>query len=485
MPFALVVWALYYIMQSSRAGHAQPATRSEALPAGSGALAFLRLVFIAVPIVVPINFFSQLSGWRAGLEAVLVTICGLLIFPWWTARNIVIPLRLHRLAYGLTWMSVGPWLRDKPEGPVLAAAWCLSLQRAPRASSIAWAEKKLRASRPLRASTVAAHAMLAAARKQSAEARALFESTALLHPSLMPQEVGRVCYEWLATDSAARGNWAAVQRFAEHYRAPRVPTLLLLANIAARRPGNRRASRIKVWIARLQIRQRLPGRDEIPIQTRPTPTPNPPKMSAREAMAMALHASIFSPSNCNAILSLSEQWESVLHDQDLYHRLTVRSTAIGAGNAVAATLQRLRRLVESDLVERLDNLGGEPDGIPPALLKSALAIRRDRLFTEIGERIARLERRRRENRDVPRIEEWREFVALHRAYNELCSSGSKADRSLAFSFAVQLNAFAVWLHDSRKEKTLANAMFRFLEREARLTGSPSYKVISRNASIGP
>lgn len=62
----------------------------------------------------------------------------------------------------------------------------------------------------------------------------------------------------------------------------------------------------------------------------------------------------------------------------------------------------------------------------------------------------------------------------------------QGDRSLAFSIVgLRLNSFAVWLHDGRKEKTLANALFRFPESEARLTDSPTYKVISRNASIGP
>lgn len=227
---------------------------------------------------------------------------------------------------------------------------------------------------PLRASTVAAHAMLAAARGQTAEARALFESTALLHFSLMPPEVGCVCYEWLATDSAARRDWAAVEQFAGHYRAPRVASLLLLKDIARLPPGKRRASKIKVWIARLQIPQRLSSPDGTLVESLPVLPANHSMAPARDAASTALYASIVSADNYNATFSLAEQWESALHDHDLVRRLAVRSTAIGGGD-VAVTLTMLRRMVESDLVERLDNFSGLPASVPPALLNSALASR--------------------------------------------------------------------------------------------------------------
>src|SRR5262249_49518872 len=107
----------------------------------------------------------------------------LLLMSWWTTRNILIPLRFHRMAYHLMSVAVGSWITDKPAGSVLAAAWCLSRQGSPKSGDIAWTESRLPKWRKLRGTTIAAHAMLAAARGQLDEARILFGSVALFHPA--------------------------------------------------------------------------------------------------------------------------------------------------------------------------------------------------------------------------------------------------------------------------------------------------------------
>jgi hypothetical protein len=92
--------------------------------------------------------------------------------------------------------------------------------------------------------------------------------------------------------------------------------------------------------------------------------------------------------------------------------------------------------------------------------------------------------REQQNQVGSTLDEWRNFVAVHRAYSNVCAAGSKSDRALAFSIAgPPLNSLAVWLHGFRQENAAANAIFRFLETEARLTNSPSYAVIRRNADV--
>jgi hypothetical protein len=420
-----------------------------------------------------------------GLEILLFAVCLLLFYPWWTTRHIAIPLRMPRLAYALTAFGGMEWWFDKPEGPVAAAAWCLSRQRKATKQSVTWAEKHLVPSRPLRASTVAAHAMLAAVRGQFSEARMLFESMLLLHGRTAPVPMWRLCFEWLATDAAARGDWAAVRRIAAHYLAPRVSTLLLLADLAGRPPGKRKASIVEVFLSRLPFRS--PNLKPI-LSGKPTPRGASKELNIVSPVSLegALRASLDSADPHSASLTvLAETWDSILCDEHLRQRLALRSAALGGGDA-DTTLHQLRQLVESDLTEAIDAVLKNEESVSgeSPLLKSALSSRRRRLLTELEERMARLDARRNKDQALPAIDEWKEFLAFHRTYTSIYAPDESPDRTIAFNMiSLRLNSFAVWLHSQKKESVIANAIFRFLLPEARRSNSPSLEILSRNAKL--
>jgi len=442
----------------------------------------VRQILLLSLLIGTLYAFSHQRPWL-GLTLLSIGIL-LLINPWWTTRNVFVPLRLHRAAFH--WVSVGAASSkpDKQNDSVLAAAWCLSRKGSP-SSAIAWTETRLPKWRKLRASTVAAHAMLAAARGHFNEARVLFRSVALFHPTIVSKDIARICFEWLATDSAARGDWIAVQHFCKHHRAPRVPTLILL-NDAAKRPRKFRVpAAIEVWVARLGIRRPDSlNPNQIFLHQNSPDNLTPANVGG---VAAALCASMQTVHDAGQLAALAEHWQKVLGDESLRHQLSQRAAAVGGGNP-EATLNSLHRLVESDLVARMDAMTefSATDAPRAPLLNSALDARRNRLLLEIQDHIERLRVRQYQNQVASTLDEWRNFVAVHRAYSNVCAAGSKRDRTLVFSMVgLPLNSFAVWLYRVRQENAVANAIFRFLETEARLTSSPSYDVIRRNAALGP
>ncbi len=412
----------------------------------------LGAAFFAAPLLL-------LREWL-GLESVLLALCLLLFYPWWTARHIAIPLGMPRLAYALTVFNGIEWWNDKPEGPVAAAAWCLSRKRTATEQAITWAEKHLDPARPLRASTVAAHAMLAASRGQLLEARTLFEGMMLLDGRTAPEAIWRLCFEWLTTDAAARGDWTAVRRLTRHHLAPRVSTLILLARVAQRPPGTRKASIFEVFLSRVPF----PSPDLTPIFS---------------------EVPISSQSRAGELKAIVEQWENKFADERLRQHLSLRAAALGGGDAGAA-LNQLRQLVQSDLTESISVAvqNGETISEESPLLKAALNSGRRKLLSELSERVARMDERRRRDRALPAIDEWKEFLALHRTYSLLCAQGDRSGSGTAFyTMCARLNAFAVWLLDQKNEKAIANAIFRFLVSEAERNKSPDREIISRNAKV--
>jgi hypothetical protein len=91
-----------------------------------------------------------------------------------------------------------------------------------------------------------------------------------------------------------------------------------------------------------------------------------------------------------------------LGDESLRHQLSQRAAAVGGGNP-EATLNSLHRLVESDLVARMDAMTefSATDAPRAPLLNSALDARRNRLLLEIQDHIERLRVRNIRTRWLP------------------------------------------------------------------------------------
>jgi hypothetical protein len=419
-----------------------------------GVYALLRLILTAVFFAAPFLVFKE---WL-GLEGVLLAVCLLLFYPWWTARHFAIPLKMPRLTYALAMFGGLEWWSDKPEGPVAVAAWCLSRQRTPSEQSILWAESRLNPARPLRASTVAARAMLAASRGRFIEARTLFESMLLLDRRTAPEAIWLMSFEWLVTDAAARGDWTSVQRFTRHHLAPRVATLLLLARVAQRPRGKRRPTILELLLLRVPFR----SLDLSPIFA------DLPKPSKSHILEWKI---------------LVDRWEHFISREQLRQHLLLRAATLEGGDAEAA-LKELQHLLQSDL---MDVIGAAiqkgqtiPEDVP--LLNAALNSWRRKLVAELNEIVTRMDERRRWDRVLPAIDEWREFLALHRTYSLLSASGDRSGTAF-YTISMRLNIFAVWLLDNKKERAIANAIFRFLVSEAGRNKSPERELYNRNAMV--
>jgi hypothetical protein len=92
---------------------------------------------------------------------------------------------------------------------------------------------------------------------------------------------------------------------------------------------------------------------------------------------------------------------------------------------------------------------------------------RDRLLREIELASDALRRRTDERRAIPGADEWREWSALAAAHARGARLAGAELRQLAFhKVNGDATHFAVWLFNERKERAIANAIFRFLLGEA-------------------
>jgi hypothetical protein len=96
---------------------------------------------------------------------------------------------------------------------------------------------------------------------------------------------------------------------------------------------------------------------------------------------------------------------------------------------------------------------------------------RDELLAEIELVCDRLRRRVDERRDLPPADEWREWIALRAQYERAADLVGMELRRLAFTKVdSDVCHLAVWLFNVRRQKPIANAMFRWLLAEAEALG---------------
>lgn len=417
----------------------------------------------------------------APLLIALAVVSFVALFPWWVTRKLLVPLGLARLAYGCAWLSRVTWRRDKPGGPALAAAWALARQRRPSPKTLAWVEQKLGDTpRALQGSTLVATGFLAAARGEKGEARTWLEGVLQLDERVAPTVVRRLAGEWLATDAAARGDWARVKTIAADKRWTASRTLWLLEGLARRHLGEPLPSDAGLWLWWLLAPRRLSTHGfvkqtlRLPRRAPETPVGVPEAPPSLDASARALWQAVALAQRKDPVAREVElaarAWEAAL-GSEVRSRLFTRATLIGGGEP-DATLEELRQLVEQDLGPRVPASGLSAGGEGHALLAGALQAQKDARFADLEERVTRLDERKKAKRELPAREEWREFTALRALYEALAAGADESDRALAYSITHdRLLNFAVWLYNDRLERPLANAVFRFLEREAAKYGS--------------
>ncbi len=415
-----------------------------------------------------------------------------LLIPSWISRSVLAPLGLVRWAYVTAYLSRVDWRRDKPGGPAMVAAWALAQQDRPSASTIAWVERRLSSStKALQASGVVAFGLLEAAKGRLESARDWLDSVLMFDPRVAPAHVRVVAAEWLATDAAARGDWKRVKAISENRKWPGSRTLTLLGALAGRMQGESMPTNAGLWFWWLLAPRRLwtwgfvkqaaahQGKS-VPEKALPAPPEALDAMGRATFLTLALkgHASPAATS----VVEVARAWEAAL-GADVRSKLFMRATLVGGGEPDAA-VEEVRQLVERALGPLLPPKLSGISGALPGLIESAAQVRKDAVFTELEERMGRMDARKLGNKELPQLEEWREVLTLRGLYRQACDSGVPGDHSLAHSIIRdKFVNFGVWLYNVRIEKPVANAIFRMLESEAVALGdSDSEKLNKKNGA---
>ncbi|WP_437763933.1 hypothetical protein WMF27_38300 [Sorangium sp. So ce281] len=451
-------------------------------------------LFVFVPIAILLAL--ALAGGQLWCAVPLAPLA-LLMVPWSFARHALIPLGLPRAAYFVASLSDGAFRVDRRGGAALAAAWALCRARKPDAAVEAWVSERIErggehaggapapssaSAAPLRGAGIAAGAMLAAHRGDVEGARALFDSVAGLDERACPDAARRVAASWLAAEAASRGDWGAVSGYAcvSGGRA-----MWLLGAVAARLVGEEPApGALGLWLRWLVAPRR---RATLPIVRRaleagagaPRPEPEAPEPCAARvaegdlwSRAVLLHAALLlrprGQVSGDDLRRLGGAWDAALDDERAQAELRERAASLGASGAQAA-LGPLARAVEEDLAATLraarvpraawDDLG--------ATIGRTRRRLRDELLSEVEIACDALRRRVDERRELPALSEWREWTSLRAQYEAAAVLVGVEFRRLAFpKLHADVCHAAVWLFNTRKERAIANAMFRWLLAEA-------------------
>jgi hypothetical protein len=414
----------------------------------------------------------------AGL-AVLSGLAALAIAPFLVSRWLFVPLGWPRLS---VWFSGMPRLaspEDPEGGRALLGAWALLHARGAEDQTIAWIESLLGEAKPLGGAGIVASALLHAKRADLDGARALFESVERLDPRVVPSTALGVAREWCAADASARGDWRAVAAIADRAGAT-TRTVRLLGLVARHLLGEELAS-TRVWTAWLLAPRRRHTRAFVArALTRPrgiaaiARVPVPVHVAVDAAgdplvEVMRFHAAL----SCREVDALVPS--DLVHVATLWHGaldalaesdgVLPRAAALGVERWEHA-LREVARQAEAELTDLLRRAHVPLDALPkggPELLDRARRTVRSELLTEIELAAEALARRAREGRALPGHDEWREWTEHHQTIERALERGGVDVLRLAHPVIDRgVGAFAVWLFNTRRERAMGNAMFRWL-----------------------
>ncbi len=416
----------------------------------------------------------------------------LLLFPWPITRGLLIPLGAVRAAWNLTQLAGWTWRGDVGGGQFVAGAWALLRRRSIDPRTIAWLAARRDELPALEGAGVLGSALLASCLHDREQARRLMRSVASFDEDHCPPIATFLANEWRIADAAARGEWAEVEMLG---RAPhrRSRAARLLGAIAARLidyppvPGGLHL--LALWllapsrIANLTLLRRAlaspVGLESSKPTTRATAKPIDP-----DAL-LATHArTLVQPRVGTAqVLALASAWDRALTDPSLRNQTIRRSLALRGGDPEQVLLE-LGRQIERDLAAmarsaRIPLATLERAEAPEALRRVARELRHE-LLDELALACEVLDRRVRERKALPALDELREFLAVQDQYERVHRLGGGELLRIAFSQAHDpLCNLAVWLWDERGETAIANAMFRWLLNEATVVGDEEAVALQR------
>ncbi len=479
----LVVGRVLLAVEQARAASPRERTSRAGAGRGSGLLRFVAVWLLLAPGL----------GWLAlappRMAATYVPGMVLLGFAalWPLTRYVLVPLGLVKAAYWVAWFSVRNKSEERAGASQLAASMALHRKADFDQDAASWLEERIQESAQIRGGTIAAAAATAAVRGDAEGARALFDSVRTLDPKVCPRSARHTAAEWLAADAASRGAWEQVIEIAGD-PAGAGRSANLLAGVAKRLLGKPdapgRATLVRLWLTAPRRRQSFAiveralsvadGDAPIDDDDDDAVVPRAPDGDLL-GRALAAHAALLSAKKPKPadVARVGRAFDAAFEDDSLAAHVDERAEALGATRA-GSVLARLRSDVETSLFELLKKhriaLDDTVDELGDVAARAQRRLR-DETLTVIEALSDAIRNRVRDKRALSPIDEWREWSALRMAYERGVLLGGPELRYLAFT-KVQSDvcALAVWLFNDRKEKPIANAMFRFLLAEATATG---------------
>jgi hypothetical protein len=400
---------------------------------------------------------------------------------------VLIPLGMPRAACRLAALAGWTWKRDRQGGGLVAGAWAVARQHTPDRATMDWLAARREQQPSFQATHVLATGLLAAARGDLAGARRLLESVEEIGPRRTPRTIHALAREWLGADAAAHGDWPRAVRLARSARAS-TRTMRLLARVGARLghvpPAPAAWSLWLFWALAPHRRHTLAL---VRQAARTIPAPAARNTSAAQTLATSLQADAHAdalathvallrgqlgPSQAQALRSLADAWDRALADPETRRVIRQRAAALGARNGESA-LAALGDTVARDLADM-----ARAHDLPIATwpgdshsLREAERLLREQLISEVELAFDALRDRVAQDRRLPAIDEWREWLSLRELHARAAGLGGLELRRLVFPHVHQIACkMAVWLWNERAQLFLANAMFRWLLDEAVAVG---------------
>lgn len=485
-----------------------------------GSSSFALLVWIFLPL--------QCLLWaRALLEGDLSTLPWLagglvVLFPWWIVSRVLVPLGRWRAAWALTQLAAWTWRGDRGGGALVAGAWALVQRQArghrPDPKAVSWLVGRRDGLRPLRGGGILGSALLAELRDDREGMLELTESVLMLSPDARHAGARGLAAQWLAAWAAERGDWDEVLAVTRRVRS--IPAGARLLHLLARarvgkdeRPVGRLVmlsawllapGRRRTWAWVRATWAAKPDTGSVAGPGSPTETDSETDSeTVSEAgvesecdfvrvprAAVTAHARLSHASgrtiSATELLQLALAWQEALDSPAVREGLAERAKAIGARRT--DPLEIARAQVIDELAELLHRSGISAEALPEPPLVLAMAMTRvESLATaEVEARWTPIERRNDADGALPAIDEWREFVALARAYEAAVRIRGDVGRRLLFEdtdTAISNLAAALW--NDRSERSIANAMFAWLLPEAEAVhDADAIRRLTRNVAHG-
>ena len=456
--------------------------------------------------------FFMILGGQIYLLPFLLAIVALML-PWTTTRLVLVPLGFPRAAYWLARTAEVTFDGDLHGGAVLAGAWALLRRRERDEATAGWLEDRLRPEKveTLGGAGILATGLLLAARGDRDGARVVIRTVMEIDRGACPVTAQSLASEWLAADAAARGAWREVAEIGVDLRCGR--QAWLLSAVAQSLLGEPLApGRLGLWLRWALapnrrgtlpiIRRALDVLDGVYLEPEPTrPLPTVAAIVADDAWSTALgcHASLLTQPITAIegadLLALGRAWDAILEDRNAERILAERALLLGADSS-ARTLARLREAVEEDLTALvlarevgLDTLRDRGATSSPSQSPTIDRVRRrvrDRLLVGVEAASDALRRRLDDKREIPAVDEWREWTTLRLAYEHGTRLAGADFRRLAFyKVHPDLTSLAVWLFNDRSQRPLGNAMFKWLLAEATALDDPrAIALQAKNVACG-